>query len=182
VDKQLKAYLVHHSPQVEEFVSWGNAFRFQVKSYLCQELPPLKFTTSVRSIVIHNDQVLVVSDPDGIHILPGGRVENGETFNEVIRRELLEETGWAVTTIHYLGIKHFHHLNPKPVEYHYPYPDFLQAIYVARASRFKAGAKEIGGYELAAEFHSTSDVQAMSLTRSDHVYLKAALKILDMLE
>jgi hypothetical protein len=32
-----------------------------------------------------------------------------------------------------LGFLRYHHLGPKPSGYLYPYPDFLQMVYVARA-------------------------------------------------
>jgi ADP-ribose pyrophosphatase YjhB (NUDIX family) len=86
----------------------------------------VSYVTSVRSIVLREQAVLVVQDRERQHILPGGRIESGEAFTQASERELLEETGWTVNQIRYLGFKHFHHLTPKPEGYAYPYPDFLQ--------------------------------------------------------
>ena len=74
-----------------------------------------------------------------------------------------------------MGIKHFHHLTPRPTDYPYPYPDFLQAIYVSRAGEFREEAKEIEGYELETSFQTLEQVQALIAPR-ERLYLESGLK------
>src|SRR6186997_853861 len=100
MDQELAAFLASYTPSIEQRVIWGD-MHFEVKSYLCADLPPLAFITSIRSVLFHNEQVLVVRDPTSHHILPGGRVETGESLTDTLRRELLEETGWAIDNTHY---------------------------------------------------------------------------------
>lgn len=59
-----------------------------------------RFRTSI--VCIHNDKLLTFKavDPhDGreFFLLPGGKIENGETAPEAAIRETLEETGYQVT-------------------------------------------------------------------------------------
>jgi 8-oxo-dGTP diphosphatase len=171
------AFLAAHDPQAREDVRWGE-LRLHVATYLCTWLPPVELITSARAVMLQAGQVMVVRDPVSVHILPGGRRQAGESLEQTLRRELLEETGWAIDEPHLLGIKHFRHRNPKPAGFPYPdylYPDFFQAVYVAHARSFHPAARELGGYELGAAFHPVADVQHLALSPSEHLFLGAAL-------
>ena len=50
----------------------------------------------VKGIVRKNDHILVLVKPNGTLDLPGGRVENGETVQFALQREINEETGLKV--------------------------------------------------------------------------------------
>jgi 8-oxo-dGTP pyrophosphatase MutT (NUDIX family) len=176
------AFLAAHDPQAREDVRWGE-LRLHVATYLCTRLPPAELITSARAVMLQAGQVMVVRDPGSVHILPGGRRQAGESLEQTLRRELLEETGWAIDEPHLLGIKHFRHRNLKPAGFPYPdylypdylYPDFFQAVYVAHARSFHPAARELGGYELGAAFHPVADVQHLALPPSERLFLDAAL-------
>src|SRR5690606_16149298 len=112
----LAAFLARYQPHSEEMAVWG-IHRFQVASYLSADMPPDAFIISVRAIVCDRQRLLVVRDLDSVHIVPGGRREPGETLEQTLRREVLEETGWQIDPPSLLGFKHFHHLTPKPPGY-----------------------------------------------------------------
>lgn len=54
----------------------------------------------VAAVILRDAKVLlVVSKKHGETVTPGGRVEPGETHEQALRREVLEETGLTVTAV-----------------------------------------------------------------------------------
>jgi len=182
---ELQTFLAPLASRCQEFYDWPLA-RFEVHTYLHAHLPPEPFITSVRAVVLRNGtasgalssqterQVLVVQDPDGYHILPGGRREANETVIGTVQREVLEETGWQVIVEQPIGFKHFRRLTPKPPEITYPHPDFVQLIYAAEAKQYTPTAREIDGYEISSYFVALSAVGDYNLLASDQHILHAA--------
>jgi len=175
--EQLTTYLQRQQHISEEEALW-HPLRMQLNCYLIQELPPLELVTSVRCIVFQEEQVLVVKNPFNVHIQPGGRREQGESLEESLRRELLEETGWEIQQPSLLGVKHFHHITPRPENYQHPYPDFLQLVYCARATLYRPEAKEVDGFELGADFLPVAEVKQLTLTANERIFLETALQTL----
>jgi ADP-ribose pyrophosphatase YjhB (NUDIX family) len=159
--------------QADEQAEWS-PLRLRVRTYLTTTLPPLNLVSSVRALVWHGDQMLVVRDPVSVHILPGGRREPGETLKQTLHREVLEETGWAIRDARLIGLAHFQHLTPKPADYRYPFPDFLHLVYTASADRYNPDGREVGGYELEAGFQPLAIVDTLPISQGERALLHAA--------
>ena len=177
---ELAHFLARCERLAEEIAIWGQgagATRLCLVTYVTAETPPLAYVTSVRALVCRGDEVLVVRDPSGYHVIPGGRREAGETLEETLRREVLEETGWALGPITPFGLLHFHHLGPQLPGYHSPYPDFLHAVYLAEAGGFVPGALVTGeqAYELEAGFRPLAEIDGLGLPLGQRRLLAAAL-------
>ena len=102
--------------------------------YCADDEPPVALITSVRAVVFRGDEVLVAREPGGRpYLIPGGRREGGESLDETVRREVLEEVGWALGPLTPLGFVHLRNLGPCPPDHPYPYPDAFQIVYAAAA-------------------------------------------------
>ena len=173
----LADYLARHTPLAVEETVWGDGrISLRITTYLAEECPPLAVITSVRSLVFRDDTILVLRNQHSVHIVPGGRREAGETLEETLRREVLEETGWTLTEPRLLGFGHFHHRSPQLPEYaHYPYPDFVWVVSMADAGYWRPDARLADDYELEASFQPIGEVQQLALSAGEQVYLAAAL-------
>jgi len=178
----LTKFLTSQTPITKESTLWG-ILPLRIIFYLCSKQPPLQFVTSVCSVVFKADSVLVVRDAENhFHITPGGRRENKEAIEETLHREVLEETGWTLSKTFLLGFAHFHHLAPKPANYTYPHPDFLQIIYVAQADRYISEGKVPGEYELETYFRPIDEVRMLPLELSQLILLNEAVKLRQRME
>ena len=172
MEPELAAFLQRHTPISQISALWGTV-PLIATSYLGQELPPLAYITSVRAIMLKENQVMVVRDPESYHILPGGRREANEALLETLRRELQEETGWSLTDIIQIGFIHFHSLAPRQPEWPV-HPDFVQVVYTGQAETYHPEAREQDGYELEASFRPRAELASLNLTEPDLAFLDAA--------
>ena len=69
----------------------------------------------------HGEQIVLVQAPNGAYFLPGGEIEPGETKEEAIDREMLEELGIEVDIGYYLGqANEFFHSNHRNMDFFNP--------------------------------------------------------------
>ena len=171
----LETFLARHKPLVERSEIWGEGtISLRIRNFITGEFPPHEYITSVKSFVLQKDQVLVVRNPQGVHLLPGGRIENGETFIDTIQREIIEETGWTISNLVLIGFTHFHHLTPKPEGYQYPYPDFIQLNYMAEAVEHLKDSKILDDYVIDSQFYPLSEIHSL-VSKEELTHLRSAL-------
>jgi 8-oxo-dGTP pyrophosphatase MutT (NUDIX family) len=82
------ARLLQRSEPIGTFTTkWGDGtIDLLVADYLSAKLPPTELIMSVRAVLLRGQEVLVVSEPNGPYILPGGRREAGETLLQTLQR------------------------------------------------------------------------------------------------
>jgi 8-oxo-dGTP pyrophosphatase MutT (NUDIX family) len=144
-------------------------------------MPPLEYVTSVRGVVFRGNRVLVMRNRDEVHILPGGRREDGETLVETLVREVLEEAGWTLKVKEVLGFLHLRHLGPKPVGSHqgfpYLYPDFVHVVFLSDAVEHRPKARIPDDYEFEAAFRTVSEAKALGVVLAGRLFLEEALRL-----
>lgn len=176
MDDDLTRFLANLEPIAVEDVSWGSRMRLRMTAYLTDAMPPLRLVTSARAIVIHGDRILVAEDVDGErHVLPGGRLEASELPEAALHREIAEETGWQVEGVRQLGVLDFRHLTPKPPDYRYPYPTFIQVIYRAEAIWHDPGRVIDDDHVVGAELVPVPMVRAIALSPVQRCLIDAAI-------
>jgi 8-oxo-dGTP pyrophosphatase MutT (NUDIX family) len=141
---------------------------------------PARLLVSVRCVIFRGSRVVVVSAQtpnNGImsHVMPGGRMEEGETEMQTLRREAAEETGWRVARPRPLAVLHYHHLTPKPKGHKYAYPDFVQSIYLVEGTRHdRRLLKREGEIETASRLMSPAAASKI-VTDESKILLREAL-------
>jgi ADP-ribose pyrophosphatase YjhB (NUDIX family) len=167
------------TPIAEEQIVWcGGTIRLQLKVYLARELPSLEYVTSVRAVLMSDTGCAVLRNADGVHVLPGGRLEPDETLEAALLREIREETGCIIEWAEPFALMHFRHLTDRPPNYPYPYPDFVQAVFMARG-RPEARPADPDQYEVAVEFASTSKLAAIDLPAYQRLLVASGLRVLN---
>ena len=87
----------------------------------------------VGAVILHENQVLIIQrgqEPlKGEWSLPGGALELGETLEQGIRREVLEETGLSVEPLQVVEVfDRIVHDEAGAVRFHYVLVDFLCSV------------------------------------------------------
>jgi 8-oxo-dGTP pyrophosphatase MutT (NUDIX family) len=171
----LEAWLSGLVPAFEKEDRWGDN-RLLSRVYLTDRPPPPALVSSVRAVVFRGGKVAVIQDGVGSgHVVPGGRTEPGETQEQGLRREVLEECGWTIRTPRLFAVLHVHHLTSRPPGHDRPYPDFVQPVFAAEADAFRRQAiKRAGEIETGSRMTPIGKAMAF-LEEGQRILLTAAL-------
>lgn len=177
VTGELAAFLRGRTAGATESAFWGNgAIPLRIDAYPGGDQPPLDLVTSVRALVLNTDSVLVFWDATNRpQLLPGGRREGDETLLETCRREVLEETGVEPLYPLLFGSLCYHHLGPRPPDYTFPYPDFIQPVFLARPGEERPESRVHDPHVARSAFRSLTEVEKLPLRPVDRCFLTAAL-------
>jgi 8-oxo-dGTP diphosphatase len=94
---------------------------------------PVRPVVGVGAVIVENDRVLLIqrgnAPMQGEWSLPGGALELGETLEEGVKREVLEETGLQVEPVAKVEVfDRIAHDESGRVQYHYVLVDFLCSV------------------------------------------------------
>ena len=171
MDEALRHFLEQHP----SFGGWEESWldvplRFRV--CLTDELPPRAFVGSVRALILHGDEVLLVHSSVPI-LNVGGRCQPNESIVETLHREVGEETGWRVEPIGVIGFTHVQHLDEQRPDWGRPAPDFIDPMFAVEAQSFDANILEAG--EAKCEFVPINTLEHMGMNTINMTFLKRAL-------
>ena len=176
-DRATDEFLKLYPPVSVEAQTWlAGEIELTVSSYITCDEPPPQLVVSVRALVFRNESILLMQNVNGPHILPGGRVEAGESHLDALRREIVEEAGVEITGVRRLGFMHLRHETPKPPNYPYLYPDLFWPIFRAEYNRESELTLEPDDYELSSEFVPLDELDRSALTAAELAYLDHAIE------
>ena len=146
---ELAAFLEPRAADFGQRLAWhGGEHRLQLRGYFTPDAPPDEFVLAGRVLVLDRDRVLVVQNPDGEHIIPGGRRQPRETALDAASREVVEETGWSISDPTPFSVLHLQYETPEPTNVgRVIYPDFLWHVFLAGPGGFDPTVRDPDGYE-----------------------------------
>ena len=100
-------------------------------------LPPRHLTTAALGFVFEGESLLLASIAGRAWDLPGGHLDDGESPEEAMRREVLEEAGAVVGHARLFAHQHIHSDDPVPEGFRYPHPDAYMVFYVGDIERLE---------------------------------------------
>ena len=104
--------------------------RFRLTVSLTDELPPEDHVSAAHCLAFAGDRLVLARHVEREWTIPGGHVEPGETVEEAMRREALEEAGVVVGAPTLLAVERIERLSGPAVSDRYPEPAF-QVFFVA---------------------------------------------------
>lgn len=170
-------FLSNYTAGATEHMDWHDVgIKLVAAAYVTQDLPPPDYVTSVRTLVFHGDEILLMRNRDRAHLLAGGRIEPGESPLDALHREISEEAGITITDVLRLGFVHLQHRTPRPVRYAYPYPDFFWLLFMSEYHGESLMPPEPDEYEVSAAFVPLATLDGLGFRPLEQVFLAAAME------
>ena len=107
----------------------------EISLILDETLPPLHLITSALALAFHEDTFLMTKLHQRGWDIPGGHIEPGETPEQTMRREVMEEAAVELGRVRLFGYQRIRLLGAVLVDYRYPQPDSYQVFYIGRVAK-----------------------------------------------
>ncbi len=107
----------------------------EISLILDDVLPPRELITSALALAFHKGNFLMTNLHDRGWDIPGGHIEPGETPEETMRREVMEEAAVELRPVRLLGYQRIRLLGDVPTDYRYPHPDSYQVFYIGTVAK-----------------------------------------------
>jgi 8-oxo-dGTP pyrophosphatase MutT (NUDIX family) len=103
----------------------------EISLILDDTLPPRHLITSALALAFHEGNFLMTNLHQRGWDIPGGHIEPGETPEQTMRREVMEEAAVELENVRLLGYQRIRLLGEVPEDYRYPQPESFQVLYTA---------------------------------------------------
>ena len=108
---------------------WGPT---RAKFVMLNALPPSQLISNVNIVPQVDDAWLMFQHEDLSWDVPGGTIEEGERFDDTLKRELLEEVGAKLVSFSIFGAWHCFSMASKPYRPHLPHPEYYRLVGLGR--------------------------------------------------
>lgn len=102
---------------------------------LDETLPPRELITSALALAFHEGNFLMTKLHARGWDIPGGHIERGETPEQTMRREVMEEAAVELGSVHLFGYQRIRLLGDVPEGYRYPHPESFQVFYIGAVAK-----------------------------------------------
>jgi 8-oxo-dGTP pyrophosphatase MutT (NUDIX family) len=115
--------------------------------YITDELPARELCRTAFGFAFNGDKVLMTRLKNRDWDIPGGKIDPGETPQQTVVREVLEETFVQVEVIELIGIQEIELFGARPENFQWSYPLSIQVYFLCRISKLLPFRKNKESFE-----------------------------------